>query len=406
MLRAGELSGFAASTILYQAARFLFSLAAARALSPSDLTIWALVVALLAYAPAMLLGVNNGLSRELPILIGRGAESAAQRVTAATWSATTLAVAVIAGAAGIAAALAPPVRLEALLIGGVIGATIVFGVQQFVMRSRLRFGAASLHLGVFGAGALLSTAGLALWPDADLGTALALYLVPLAVGTVLGAVLEPPVSRGIDAPEIRRLAGVGFPIMLAGLVFSLFVTMDRWIAVWLLGVEQAAPYTLAALAAAAMLVVPTVVSQQTYPRMAVALGRGSSSADLRSMARRQGLTAAVLVLPVSLLLIGGALLLPVLLPAYSDAAGPGIVLAVGFTALAFLTGYGNYLNVVGAQWRYLRAQVASALVAVPFTILGGTALGLIGIAAGMAAGHLVYGVLLWQAARQSDLERP
>ena len=230
MLRAGELSGFAASTILYQAARFLFSLAAARALSPSDLTIWALVVALLAYAPAMLLGVNNGLSRELPILIGRGAESAAQRVTAATWSATTLAVAVIAGAAGIAAALAPPVRLEALLIGGVIGATIVFGVQQFVMRSRLRFGAASLHLGVFGAGALLSTAGLALWPDADLGTALALYLVPLAVGTVLGAVLEPPVSRGIDAPEIRRLAGVGFPIMLAGLVFSLFVTMDRWLA--------------------------------------------------------------------------------------------------------------------------------------------------------------------------------
>ena len=296
MLRAGELSGFAASTILYQAARFLFSLAAARALSPSDLTIWALVVALLAYAPAMLLGVNNGLSRELPILIGRGAESAAQRVTAATWSATTLAVAVIAGAAGIAAALAPPVRLEALLIGGVIGATIVFGVQQFVMRSRLRFGAASLHLGVFGAGALLSTAGLALWPDADLGTALALYLVPLAVGTVLGAVLEPPVSRGIDAPEIRRLAGVGFPIMLAGLVFSLFVTMDRWIAVWLLGVEQAAPYTLAALAAAAMLVVPTVVSQQTYPRMAVALGRGSSSADLRSMARRQGLTATWLAL--------------------------------------------------------------------------------------------------------------
>ena len=394
--QAREFAWFAASTALYQGARFLFSLAAAKALSASGLSAWSLVVAVLAYAPAILVGVNNGMSRELPILIGRGAQSAIAGVLAAAWAATAFALTAIAIVVVAIATAAPAVRLESILVGMVIGGTIVFGVQQFVLRSRLRFDAASLQLGVFGGAMLVAAGWLALADRADLSTALALYAGPLTASVVLGAALELPAVRAVDRAEIRRLAGIGFPIMLAGLVFSLFVTLDRWVAVSLLGPERAAPYTLASLIAAAMLIVPTVVSQQTYPRMAMARGRGANVEQLLTMARRQGLAAAGLVLPVTAMLIAFAsTFLSTFLPEYAAAGGAVIVLSIGFTVLAFLTGYGNYLNVVGLQWRYLGAQVAAALTALPLMVIGGSILGLTGIAAGMAASHVVYGLLLW-----------
>lgn len=403
--RAREFAWFAGSTVLYQGARFVFSLAAARSLSASDFTAWALVVALLAYAPAILLGVNNGMSRELPILAGRGATEAMERVMAATWATVGLALVAILALAGILGVVAPAIRLEVLVVGLLICGTIVFGVQQFSMRSRLRFNAASVQLALFGGTVLVAAGWLALMPDADLTTAATIYAGPLVGGILLGIALElPTVTRSVDVGVVRRLAAIGFPIMLAGLVFSLFVTLDRWVAVALFGAEHAAPYTLASLIAAAMLIVPTVVSQQTYPRMAIARGRGSSDEELLVMARRQGVAAAGLVLPVALLLVAFAYAgIPALLPAYQAATGAVVALSIGFAGLAFLTGYGNYLNVVGAQWRYLAAQIGGAMTAVPLMVAGGTLFGLTGIAAGMAASHLVYGLLLWGAARRSPI---
>jgi O-antigen/teichoic acid export membrane protein len=182
-------------------------------------------------------------------------------------------------------------------------------------------------------------------------------------------------------------------------------------AIALLGFERAAPYALASLIATAMLVVPTVVSQQTYPRMAIARGRGASSEELFAMAHHQGLIAASIVAPIGVaLVVFGWLGIPALLPAYIDAGPAVVVLSFGFVTLAFMTGYGNYLNVVGAQWQYLGAQVTAAGIAVIFILVGGLTLGLTGIAVGMAASHAIYGVLLRTVAgrflRASELPQP
>ena len=403
--RASEFVSFAGSTVLYQGARFAFSLAAARSLSPSDFTAWALIVAMLAYAPAILMGVNNGMARELPILAGRGSNAAVGRVMDAAWATAAIALVVIVVLlAALAFATSIAVR-DILVIGFLFGGTIIFSLQQFVLRSRLRFGAASGQLALFGLAGLVASAWLVLMPDAGLNTAATLYAAPLSGGILLGLVVEPPVvGAGADPAVARRLAAIGFPIMLAGLVFSLFVTLDRWIAVALLGVSGAAPYTLASLVAAAMLVVPTVVSQQTYPRMAIARGQGATAEQLFAMAHRQGVIAASLVLPVAGFIVAFALVgIPVLLPAYTDATGAVVSLSFGFTGLAFLTGYGNYLNVVGAQWRYLAVQGTSATAAIPLMILGGFLFGITGIALGMATSHLVYGALIYAVARRTRI---
>jgi O-antigen/teichoic acid export membrane protein len=258
----------------------------------------------------------------------------------------------------------------------------------------------------------MTGAVLAMGGPSDFSTVVVLYGGPLVVTILFGlASAGPPMPPAWDAGETRRLAVVGVPIMLAGLVFSVFVTMDRWMAIALLGFERAAPYALASLIATAMLVVPTVVSQQTYPRMAIARGRGASSEELFAMAHHQGLIAASIVAPIGVaLVVFGWLGIPALLPAYIDAGPAVVVLSFGFVTLAFMTGYGNYLNVVGAQWQYLGAQVTAAGIAVIFILVGGLTLGLTGIAVGMAASHAIYGVLLRTVAgrflRASELPQP
>lgn len=400
-----EFLWFGGSTIVYQGSRFAFSLAAARSLNAADFTAWALVVALLAYAPAVLLGVSNGMSRELPILSGRGELRSMDRVLSATWVATGIALAALAVIAGVVALALPAVGTEVALVALLAGGTIVFGIQQFVLRSRLRFDAASLQLAVFGAAAIAVAVLLAFSADAGLAFAATLYGVPLMAGIATGIAVErPAISLPASAAVAMRLAGIGFPIMLAGLVFSLFVTLDRWTAALLLGAERAAPYTLASLLAAALLVVPTVVSQQTYPRMAVARGEGADAVALRAMARQQGVRAGGLVLPIAAAVVGFAFIgIPAWLPAYRDATGAVVALSIGFAALAAFTGYGNYLNVVGAQWRYLAAQVAGVVAAVPLMVAGGASFGLTGIGIAMAASHVLYGALLFMVARRTPI---
>ncbi len=402
---AREFGLFTASTILYQTSRFLFALAAARSLGPEDFTAWGLMVALLVYAPSLLFGISNGMSRELPILIGQGSLGPARRAINGAWAATIVAVTVILAGAVVVGAAAPAVVSSAVAVGVLAAGTIVFGTQQFILRSLLRFDAASTQQAMFGVLAIAGAVALAVNGAADFRTAALLYGIPLLVAIAAGLFLTPPaMPPQLDLEELRRLAAIGFPIMLAGLVFSLFVTLDRWTAITLFGPAGAAPYALASLIAAAMLVVPTVVSQQTYPRMAMARGRGASADELRAMARRQGIIAVALVTPIAAAIAAFAWLgIPLLLPAYASAAPATVVLSLGFIVLGYLTGYGNYLNVVGGQWRYLAAQLVGVASAVVLMFVGGRLWGLTGIAIGMAASHVVYGVVLRAAALRTDL---
>lgn len=402
---AREVGVFGASTIVYQGSRFLFSIAAASVLAPADFSGWGMMLALLVYAPALMFGVNNGMAREVPVAIGANHLEVADRAVGVTWAVAGLAVALVMAAALLASAVAPLPSVNVIAAAVLVSGTIVYGVQQFILRSRLRFVAASVQQGALGLLMLSATTFLASLGTADFVAVAALYGVPLATAVIVGFGLDRKlVSVRLVADEGWRLASVGFPIMLAGLVFSLLVTLDRWLAVSLLGPEEAAPYALASLMAAAMLVAPTVVSQQTYPRMAIARGRGAGSVELLAMARTQGLLAAGLVAPVAAALCGIAIFgVPLLLPQYEAAVPSVVLLTSGFVVLAYLTGYGNYLNVVGAQWRYLGSQLAGVAVALVLAWAGGVAFGLSGIAAGMALGHIAYGGLLRSVATRTDI---
>lgn len=395
---------FGSSTFLYQGGRFVFYLAAASAMAPADFASWAIVLAILVYAPSLLFGVTNGMSRELPILSGRQEETDADRTEDAAWFATIASVAVVLALCVVGVTVATTDLRSVVLLGLLAAGTIVYFTALSVLRSRLRFNAASIQQGTFGVVAIVAALVLGASASVDLAAVASYYGAAIALSVGVGLGLARPSSLKPDIQEVRRLARIGFPIMLAGLLFSLYVTSDRWIAIVLLGEETAGPYTFASLIAAAALVIPSVVSQQVYPRMGIARGQDATARQLRGMARGQGLLAAGLVLPIT---IGVSLFawvgIPVLLPAYAAAASSVVVLSLGLLALSFFSGYGNYLNVVGGQWRYFGSQVVGLVTAVTLMVIGGTALGLIGIAIGMTSSHLIYGLVLRAAAMQTGI---
>lgn len=395
---------FGASTLVYQGGRFVFSLAAAAALAQADFSTWAIVLSILVYAPSLLLGVTNGMSRELPILGGSGDDRAAHAAEGAAWVATVIAAIAAVGLSVLATLVVTADTSSLVLVGLVAAGAVVYFTILSVHRSRLRFDAASAQQATFGVAVVVFAIVLAIGGTADLNRVIVFYGLCLGLSIVVGLVLARPSRPRADAGELRRLSSIGFPIMLAGLVFSLYVTLDRWIAVLIVGTEEAAPYALASLIAAATLVIPSVVSQQIYPRMGIARGAGASVDELRGMARDQGMLAGALIVPVVLIIVLFAWFgIPVVLTEYEGSVSSIVILSLGLLALSLLNGYGNYLNVVGGQWRYLGAQVIGLVTAVSLMLIAGTLLGLVGIAIGMSLSHVVYGLVLREVAMRTGI---
>lgn len=390
---------FGLSVTAVQGTRFAYALIAAWVLAPEDFATWALMLAALTYLPVLLLGVVNGLGRELPYLVGSGDHGRADRAERAAWLSTLVASAATLACAGLLDLIARAGGYLAMF--GVAGAaTLIFQMQQFAARSRLDFRRASVQQLVYGAALSVAAVVLIVARELPLATVTSLYAAALVVALTAGPFRAPARPDSAVLDDVKRLMQVGFPIMAAGVVFSFFISSDRWIAAAVLGGPQSAPYQLASLIASGLMVVPSVVSLQVYPRMAMAHGSGISESELVRMATRHGTLAASIVAPLALATgVASVVLVPLLLPSYSDGVPAVLVLCAGLVVLSVVVGLGNYLNVVGRQWDYLRVQIASIVVAVTLMVLGGRVLGVTGIAAGISVGFVLFGVLLRASVR-------
>ena len=390
---------FAGSVVLVQASRFVLSLVVARVVLVDEFAGWALFLAALGYAPSLLIGVLNGMGRELPYLMGAGKRQEARATEGVVWRT----VGMVAGPILlVAAGLAWLGITEIAVVLLTISVLLVYNSQQFAMRASLQFNRASLQQGLLGLLLLGGSGALLYAGHASLAGCAAAYALALAACSAAGLVLHPPELRAGSWMAWRRVQSVGFPIMLAGLVFSVFVTSDRWIATSLLGSARAGSYGLASVVGSAMLVIPSVISQQTYPRMAIAYGRKGTAPSAYVMARTQNRMALLGTGLAGLLLVGAAwLLIPRFLPRYEASLVPVTLIVIGFVIMSAFTGYGNFLNVVGQQWAYLRAQLASAAVGITLMAAGALSLGPAGVSLAAAVSYGLYGALVSTSARRS-----
>jgi O-antigen/teichoic acid export membrane protein len=392
-----EFASFLGSVLALQGTRFLFTLLVAAGLQPSEFIAWAQFVTFVGYAPALLLGVGNGMNRLVPILTGRGDRREADEAEGATWSmvavtvVVSLALSVLLAWANVSTWLA-----AAILAGSVV---TVYQVQQFAMRSRLLFNRASAQQ--WGWACIIGVGGLVLLrSDRTLGSVLWIWTAGAFLAIAIGFGLRRPVVTRPSPTRTWALLTMGFPIMLSGLLGNLFFTADRWVAVARLEPSAAGSYGLASLIASAVFLVPTVIAQQQYPRMAMLYGEGAPADRLIGAARHQSLVAASASLVTALGVAAFTLLIvPRVLPAYDSVAIPAVILSFGIAALAGGTGYGNLLVVIGALWAYLGILVSCFAIAVPLMLLGSALGGGVGLALGVAAGQVILMVALIISAR-------
>ena len=401
---AADLGPFGLGTFIYQAGRLAINLVAAAVLGPTTFGTWVLFTIALQYLAILSFGVPNGAGREIPYQLGAGRSRAAELAEDVSLTAT-LGTGILAGVAGFVVALVvlEPSTPNLLLTAGLLAAAILtqqlFLLQQVLLRSRLAFKAAAFQLAVVGGVVLV--AGLLLVQFGVAGMTGAQVASQVAALALAGRLLRRRPALRWDNDVASRLVAVGFPIMLAGLAFSLLTTVDRWLVLAFVGRDAVGVYGLVGIAVSGFLVVATVVGQQFYPRIAFAFGEGRSGTELLAIARQQG-SLAVVVLGVAIIptLAVAWLAIPALLPDYEAALGPLTISLFGVLVYAVSSGFGNLLNSVGAQRQYLAVQLVAILADIAMAILLLRAgFGLVGVATATALAMAGYSLLLrWRGA--------
>lgn len=360
---AGDAAAFLGGNVLYQAARFVVYLVAAKVLGPSLYGLWNGLLLVLTYGVNYAhFGVLNAMNREIPYNRGRGEEGLNRRIVDTSFT-TAVIVAAALGALSLLASVLP--RWEASTALGLRVLAVLLVLEQLqvfydtVLRSHAQFRRVAVEQVLLAV--LLLTVGIGLTVWAGFAGFLAGQVV--AYGLVLVyLVRSAPVRPRLrfDWPTTRALARIGFPIMAVGFAYGMLTSLDRVMVLGALGREQLGYYSLAFMAYGTLMLIPRSVSQMVYPRMAWTYGQTGDPAALRDLIYRPLRYLLVVMVPLLVAVyFVGPLLIEALLPQYVPGIPAFRITVIGIFFLAFMSGFGNFLNTVNRQKLYLAIQVAA-----------------------------------------------
>ena len=373
---------------------FVFNVVVARLLGPEQTGVWQTAVLVATYGTVLTLGTVNGMGREIPFHTGQK-DLEARSESIATVARVLLLVSVLPAACALTIGLSAAVP-EWLLLGAALLVARLFNTfSLMLLRSMQDYTRLGFHQG--STGALLLVGLCWVWWQPTLGAVLGAMLIALM--TVSGFAHPYLILKPASWSRFRALVQIGLPIMLAGVLFGLLTSVDRFLILGLLGTEELGLYTPAIMALGVIVIAPSLISNIMYPRLAQEFGRTGSVECLIPMVNRLlwlniGSTwpvAAVLVVTFYLFVI------PVILPDYTEASVP---MAIVFGSAIFLPvaqSFGDLFNVIGLQRRYLRNMaigfVGNAVAG--YFLAGPMGWGLEGVAVGTVIGTALFTLSQW-----------
>lgn len=379
-----EFLRFGSSSAFVQVSRVASGLVAAAMVDPAAWGNWYLLNLIVAYGALTQIGALNGMNREVPAALGRGSDAEALELRRTTLGVVLLTTGVATVLLLVSGIVIPALGLsvEFLLTIALLFTSQIYAYATTSLRSTTDFSALSrLQFVQAVAFPALSITGTALMGISGFiaGQIIALGIASLAASSARNVTWVPR----LDWRHSRQLITVGFPIMLVGLIHTLFATVDRWVVAGHLGSEALGQYSLAIMALSAVALLPQVISQQFYPRMAYAWSATKAPAELRRLASRQRIFTFVAVVPVVGLMM---LVAPPVVRSFLPQYAPGIP-AVLVTALVPLVvtigeGYGGILHVLNRQLWYMAAILLAGLVNLGASLALVELLGLVGVALG------------------------
>jgi O-antigen/teichoic acid export membrane protein len=347
------------------------------------------------YSQFLQLGILNGLNRELPYFFGKGDRGRVNELAAAA-QAWTL------GLGAVEAVVLVGVAFWYLLHGNLL---LAAGWASYAVTIFLFFyGTLYLQATYRTAHDFAQLSLVNVMQNALAVVLLALVLVWGFYGLCLRAVVSGLLATAMlyywrpirVAPRWnfghwKHLLAIGLPIFIVGLLYGLWVPLEKTLVLNYLGKEGLGLYQMVVVAATTMELVPLAVGQVVYPRMAEQFGRTHQLSGLLGMAVKPMLVTAAAMVP--LVIVGWWLAEPltrIVMPKYLAA-----VPAMKWALLApWCSSFGvilNAYNVVRRQGLYAVTIVLgmASYTGILFWLIRGGA-SLVAFPQAMLVGRVVY----------------
>ncbi len=341
-------------------------------LDPVQMGVWQGLKLFLSYGNYAGLGVSKAAARDLSLAHGDGEMDRAKRSVGLAFTVNTLTSALFAITL-LAAALwfaTRPGATSSLWAAGLAAMAVLAMLQRYVtfkvtlLRAAQSFRATSL-LSIQEAVVTLAAAGCATWlwglPGLYFSTALVL------VGSLLflRRCPVPAMHWAWNRREIHRLIGIGAPLLAAGVVSSLFRSLDKLMILTCLsdGEFQLGCYSLAVMVAAQVYGLANMLGGVMHPRYAELFGHSGSRREVARLAARGGeLQAATVALPAALALVACPPFFA-WLPAYQSGLASVVWLVIGAVALGLALPATGYLAAINRGRSILACLLLATLIA-------------------------------------------
>lgn len=367
MRESKDFVSFALSTLFSYGSRLFLFMIVARILGPVDFGTWNTLNLLIIYGSFTNLGSQNGMNREVPLLNGKGMESSAKLVVNSSFWFTFITATVCSILLMTVYNfhfLNQKIREHLLSMSVLFFSWQLYQFYQFVLKSNMKFSIISTQQIIYGVLQFLLLLPLTVLYKLEgfiFGQALCVVIACVFIHFSYNLITYPYLSISI----IRYLIKTGFPIMLAGLLFSILTSLDRWIILSFFPMDALGKYSLAILCFNTLSILPSVLSQQMYPRMAYEFGQNNNIANIARLVVQQSVLGELISVPL-VIVIYFALpyFVNMFLPAYVPGIPAARVLLLGISVLPIAGAIGNLLNTIGLQIYYTFSQV----LAIFFTI--------------------------------------
>jgi O-antigen/teichoic acid export membrane protein len=373
----------AVGTGALQALRMITLLGAARNLGPEAWGIWGGITLIITFSPNLHLGTLNAANRMIPIWRAQNRYDLVENAKSsslATFAGMTIAVAMI--------ALGYSLTFDFSILPIVV-ATAVYALSVHVWTWSLFMLRSELKFGDLGKGQLvLGLATLAATPIAIrygvIGLTLAFSFGNIcAIASVANAVQVPKLSH-VSWTAAKGLARQGQGLLVAGLLFGVTMTLDRWFLSGNQRVTELGLYSFGVTLAAPCAIGPSTLADVFYARMSRAYGTGKSS-DLLGLLRKQ-LVWSLSSAAASYLLVGAGIhfMLGRWFAEFNVSGQLFWYLGLVPALQCFAFAGGNVLNAVGDHKNYLALQLSFfVIMIVTCSLVMGRNLGVVAMAIGV-----------------------
>lgn len=364
-------------------------------LSPAQLGVWNLMNVVMNYGGNAHLGILDGMNKLIPMLRGQGRDVEVEAVKdSAFWINIFLGVVAFGVVWGASYFVHSAYTLALRITAVTIFLILLFCYVFSLLRADNRFKLVSLGVGGLSILSTILILGLGWYAKDRLAGAL------IGLAAAYGGIVLFWFFRGhyhfafqVNMPAVRRSFFMGAPLLILGVLSSLFLSIDRWMIASYLGATMLGYYALGIMASNLIGLIPGSISSVLYPKMLERFGASGNPAALCSL-----LTGPTRVVAAFMtLLIGGSILiLPFFIRFFLPKYTPSVSVFGILISAAFFYGTagipGNFMVSINRQKLLIAMQIAAGLLALAldFAVVH-MGWGIVGVAWSTALAYLVYG---------------